>query len=106
MNSTKSLTSSHLQQVAPAKVYSQIKYLIKEHTYKQVTLIFRMSLFHVCDEFLGPFTKVTSPKTGIYETTIGGVVLQVLSGDITKETTDIIVNSTNENFTLKAGTSG
>ncbi|XP_026789921.3 poly(ADP-ribose) polymerase family member 14-related sequence 1 isoform X1 [Pangasianodon hypophthalmus] len=53
----------------------------------------------------GPFSKVTSPKTGIYETTMGGVMIQVLSGDITKETTDVIVNSTNENFTLKSGVS-
>ncbi|KAK2850420.1 hypothetical protein Q7C36_009203 [Tachysurus vachellii] len=53
----------------------------------------------------GPFSKVTSPKTGIYETTMGGVVLQVLTGDITKETTDVIVNSTNETFTSKAGVS-
>lgn len=56
-------------------------------------------------EFLGPFSKVTSPNTGIYVTTMGGVVLQVLSGDITKETTDVMVNSTNENFTLKSGNS-
>lgn len=42
----------------------------------------------------------------MYETTVGGVVLQVLSGDITKETTDAIVNSTNDNFTLKSGEPG
>ncbi|KAI5107509.1 poly [ADP-ribose] polymerase 14 [Silurus meridionalis] len=53
----------------------------------------------------GPFSKVTSPKAGIYETTMGGVVIQVLSGDITKEKTDVIVNSSNENFTLKSGVS-
>lgn len=35
--------------------------------------------------------------------TIGGVVFQVLSGDITKETTDVIVNSSNDKFTLKTG---
>lgn len=55
---------------------------------------------------LGPFSVVTSPKAGIYQTTMGGVVLQVLSGDITKETTDVIVNSSNDNFTLKSGNSG
>ncbi|XP_047012139.1 poly(ADP-ribose) polymerase family member 14-related sequence 1 isoform X2 [Ictalurus punctatus] len=53
----------------------------------------------------GPFSVVTSPKAGIYQTTMGGVVLQVLSGDITKETTDVIVNSSNDNFTLKSGVS-
>lgn len=49
---------------------------------------------------------MTSPTTGTYETTIGGVVLQVLSGDITKETTDVIINSSNNNFTLKSGNPG
>ncbi|TSM60565.1 Poly [ADP-ribose] polymerase 14 [Bagarius yarrelli] len=52
-----------------------------------------------------PFSKVTSPKKDIYETSMGGVVLQVLTGDITKETTDVIVNSTNKYFTLKSGVS-
>ncbi|XP_072542604.1 poly(ADP-ribose) polymerase family member 14-related sequence 1 isoform X2 [Salminus brasiliensis] len=52
----------------------------------------------------GPFSKITS-KSGIHETTVGGIVLQVLSGDITKQNTDVIVNSSNENFTLKAGVS-
>ncbi|XP_062861937.1 poly(ADP-ribose) polymerase family member 14-related sequence 1 [Trichomycterus rosablanca] len=53
----------------------------------------------------GYFSKITSPKTGIYETKVGEVVLQVLAGDITKETTDVIVNSTNDDFTLKSGVS-
>ncbi|XP_030642348.1 poly(ADP-ribose) polymerase family member 14-related sequence 1 [Chanos chanos] len=51
------------------------------------------------------FSKVTSPKTGLYESTVGGVVVQLTSGDITKETTDVIVNSSNDDFTLKAGVS-
>ncbi|XP_007901242.1 poly(ADP-ribose) polymerase family member 14-related sequence 1 isoform X2 [Callorhinchus milii] len=39
------------------------------------------------------------------EMKIGQVLLQVVHGDITKETTDVIVNSTNNHFTLKAGVS-
>ncbi|KAF6730318.1 Poly [ADP-ribose] polymerase 14 [Oryzias melastigma] len=52
----------------------------------------------------GPFSKVTS-STGKHETTLGNVTIQVVTGDITKETTDIIVNSSDENFTLKSGVS-
>ncbi|XP_057191412.1 poly(ADP-ribose) polymerase family member 14-related sequence 1 isoform X2 [Triplophysa rosa] len=52
----------------------------------------------------GPFSKVTS-KSGIYETIVGGVTLQVLCGEITAEKTDVIVNSTTKEFTLKAGVS-
>uniref|UniRef100_A0A3B3CK10 Poly [ADP-ribose] polymerase n=1 Tax=Oryzias melastigma TaxID=30732 RepID=A0A3B3CK10_ORYME len=51
-----------------------------------------------------PFSKVTS-STGKHETTLGNVTIQVVTGDITKETTDIIVNSSDENFTLKSGVS-
>lgn len=36
---------------------------------------------------------------------MGGVTLQVATGDITKETTDVIVNSSNDNFSLKSGVS-
>lgn len=57
-------------------------------------------LFH--NELTGPFSKVTT-KSGIHETTVGGVTLQVLNGDITTEQTDAIVNSSNKEFTLKAG---
>ncbi|KAK9969248.1 hypothetical protein ABG768_027441 [Culter alburnus] len=52
----------------------------------------------------GPFSKVTT-KSGIHETTVGGVTLQVLNGDITTEKTDVIVNSSNKEFTLKSGVS-
>lgn len=52
----------------------------------------------------GPFSKVVS-STGMHETKMGNVVLQVATGDITKETTDVIVNSSNESFTLKSGVS-
>uniref|UniRef100_A0A8C1JK40 Poly [ADP-ribose] polymerase n=1 Tax=Cyprinus carpio TaxID=7962 RepID=A0A8C1JK40_CYPCA len=52
----------------------------------------------------GPFSKVTT-KSGIHETIVGGVTLQVLNGDITLEKTDVIVNSSNKEFTLKSGVS-
>uniref|UniRef100_A0A8K9XST8 Poly [ADP-ribose] polymerase n=1 Tax=Oncorhynchus mykiss TaxID=8022 RepID=A0A8K9XST8_ONCMY len=52
----------------------------------------------------GLFSKVTS-SSGMHETKMGGVVIQVVTGDITKETTDVIVNSTNKTFNLKTGTS-
>ncbi|XP_036417757.1 poly(ADP-ribose) polymerase family member 14-related sequence 1 isoform X2 [Colossoma macropomum] len=52
----------------------------------------------------GPFSSITS-KSGSHETTVGGVVLKVLTGDITKEKVDVIVNSSNDDFTLKAGVS-
>ncbi|XP_078538549.1 protein mono-ADP-ribosyltransferase PARP14-like [Lissotriton helveticus] len=48
---------------------------------------------------------VTVPTLGVYEMLIGTVKLQVKSGDITKETTDVIVNSTNQTFNLKQGVS-
>lgn len=34
-----------------------------------------------------------------------GAVIQVVTGDITKETTDVIVNSSNDTFSLKSGMS-
>ncbi|XP_065148690.2 poly(ADP-ribose) polymerase family member 14-related sequence 1 isoform X2 [Paramisgurnus dabryanus] len=52
----------------------------------------------------GPFSKVTT-VSGVHGTTVGGIKFQVLSGDITAEKTDVIVNSTNKDFTLKAGVS-
>ncbi|XP_051998367.1 LOW QUALITY PROTEIN: protein mono-ADP-ribosyltransferase PARP14-like [Xyrauchen texanus] len=52
----------------------------------------------------GPFSKVTM-KSGVYETIVGGTTLQVLQGDITAEKTDVIVNSSNKEFTLKSGVS-
>lgn len=34
---------------------------------------------------------------------MGGVAVQVVKGDITKQTTDVIVNSSNDDFSLKTG---
>ncbi|XP_041856787.1 poly(ADP-ribose) polymerase family member 14-related sequence 1 isoform X2 [Melanotaenia boesemani] len=52
----------------------------------------------------GPFFKVVS-SSGMCETKMGNVTVQVATGDITQETTDVIVNSSNEKFTLKTGVS-
>ncbi|XP_078408475.1 protein mono-ADP-ribosyltransferase PARP14-like isoform X2 [Cetorhinus maximus] len=54
----------------------------------------------------GPlFGRVTSAAVDQDEIQVGPILLQVVTGDITKETTDAIVNSTNNKFTLKAGVS-
>ncbi|XP_070832442.1 poly(ADP-ribose) polymerase family member 14-related sequence 1 isoform X2 [Chaetodon trifascialis] len=52
----------------------------------------------------GTFSKVVS-SSGMHETKMGSVAVQVVTGDITKETTDVIVNSSNEDFSLKSGVS-
>ncbi|XP_055008012.1 protein mono-ADP-ribosyltransferase PARP14-like isoform X2 [Boleophthalmus pectinirostris] len=52
----------------------------------------------------GPFSKVVS-SASMHEAKMGGVSVQVVTGDITKETTDVIINSSNENFSLKSGVS-
>ncbi|XP_034416748.1 poly(ADP-ribose) polymerase family member 14-related sequence 1 isoform X2 [Cyclopterus lumpus] len=52
----------------------------------------------------GPFSKVVS-SSGMHESKMGSVTVQVVTGDITKETSDVIVNSSNERFTLKSGVS-
>ncbi|XP_028289542.1 poly(ADP-ribose) polymerase family member 14-related sequence 1 [Parambassis ranga] len=51
-----------------------------------------------------PFSNVVS-GSGMHETKMGSVTIQVVTGDITKETTDVIVNSSNEQFTLRTGVS-
>ncbi|KAI1899401.1 hypothetical protein AGOR_G00061400 [Albula goreensis] len=52
----------------------------------------------------GSFSKVSSSKQG-HEMQVGGVLFQVVMGDITKETTDVIVNSSNADFSLRSGVS-
>lgn len=49
------------------------------------------------------FSQVSSPSLGVYHMQMGPVALEVSSGDITKEASDAIVNSSNENFNLKSG---
>ncbi|XP_069791374.1 protein mono-ADP-ribosyltransferase PARP14-like isoform X2 [Narcine bancroftii] len=51
------------------------------------------------------FGKMSSSSSDQAEMQIGPILLQVVSGDITKEKTDVIVNSSNEMFTLKSGVS-
>ncbi|XP_073770751.1 protein mono-ADP-ribosyltransferase PARP14 isoform X2 [Danio rerio] len=53
----------------------------------------------------GALGKVSSPSLGVYTMQLGQVTLEVSSGDITKEKTDAIVNSSNPTFSLKAGVS-
>ncbi|XP_062288428.1 protein mono-ADP-ribosyltransferase PARP14-like [Scomber scombrus] len=52
----------------------------------------------------GGFSKITS-SPGMYETQMGAVTIQVVTGNITKEITDVVVNSSNNDFTLKTGVS-
>ncbi|XP_063285224.1 protein mono-ADP-ribosyltransferase PARP14 isoform X1 [Pelobates fuscus] len=51
------------------------------------------------------FGTVTSPALGVHKMKIGSILYQVKTGDITKEDTDIIVNSSNRTFNLNAGVS-
>ncbi|KAJ7403292.1 poly (ADP-ribose) polymerase family, member 14 [Pitangus sulphuratus] len=51
-----------------------------------------------------PTTSSTSAQN-LLEMTIGSVVFQVAEGDITKEKGDVIVNITNQTFSLKTGVS-
>ncbi|NXC68086.1 PAR14 polymerase, partial [Anhinga anhinga] len=47
----------------------------------------------------------STPAQGVHEMTIGSIVFRVAEGDITKEEGDVIVNITNETFSLKTGVS-
>ncbi|XP_073672141.1 protein mono-ADP-ribosyltransferase PARP14-like [Paramisgurnus dabryanus] len=51
------------------------------------------------------FGKVSTPSHGVITMKIGEVTLEISSGDITKEKTDAIVNSSNHTFSLKTGVS-
>uniref|UniRef100_A0AAZ3S5F4 Poly [ADP-ribose] polymerase n=1 Tax=Oncorhynchus tshawytscha TaxID=74940 RepID=A0AAZ3S5F4_ONCTS len=53
----------------------------------------------------GFFGQVSSPSLGVYSMQMGHMTFEVSSGDITKETSDIIVNSSNKDFNLKSGVS-
>uniref|UniRef100_A0A8D0HJ09 Poly [ADP-ribose] polymerase n=1 Tax=Sphenodon punctatus TaxID=8508 RepID=A0A8D0HJ09_SPHPU len=48
---------------------------------------------------------IATPAPGVHEMPIGSVTFQVAGGDITKETTDVVVNVSNQTFNLKAGVS-
>ncbi|KAF7661629.1 hypothetical protein LDENG_00257320 [Lucifuga dentata] len=51
------------------------------------------------------FGQVLSPTLGVYQMQMGQLTLEVSSGDITKETSDVIVNASNKHFNLKSGVS-
>ncbi|XP_041643514.1 protein mono-ADP-ribosyltransferase PARP14-like [Cheilinus undulatus] len=51
------------------------------------------------------FSQVSSPSLGVYMMQMGTLTLKVSSGDITKETCDVIINSSNSTFNLQSGVS-
>ncbi|XP_075037348.1 protein mono-ADP-ribosyltransferase PARP14-like [Mixophyes fleayi] len=51
------------------------------------------------------FGLVQTLTLGVHEMKIGSITYQVKTGDITKEDTDVIVNSTDPTFTLRSGVS-
>uniref|UniRef100_A0A8C6T9F0 Poly [ADP-ribose] polymerase n=1 Tax=Neogobius melanostomus TaxID=47308 RepID=A0A8C6T9F0_9GOBI len=51
------------------------------------------------------FGQVKTLSLGVHQMQMGHVTLEVSSGDITKETCDVIINSSNQDFTLKSGVS-
>lgn len=51
------------------------------------------------------FSQVSSPSLGVYQMQMGQLTLEVSSGDITREASDVIINSSNADFTLKSGDS-
>lgn len=53
--------------------------------------------------FTGFYGAISTPVLGVHEMQIGMVKFQVVSGDITKENTDVIVNISNANFNAKSG---
>ncbi|XP_009696676.1 PREDICTED: poly [ADP-ribose] polymerase 14-like [Cariama cristata] len=55
-----------------------------------------------CTAFSG---TSSTPAQKVHEMTIGSIVFQVAEGDITKEDKDVIVNITNQTFSLKRGVS-
>ncbi|NXU15688.1 PAR14 polymerase, partial [Pardalotus punctatus] len=57
----------------------------------------------VCISFPPAFSAVSSDN--VLEVTIGSIMFRVAEGDITKEGDDVIVNITNQTFSLKAGVS-
>ncbi|XP_028313172.1 protein mono-ADP-ribosyltransferase PARP14-like isoform X2 [Gouania willdenowi] len=52
-----------------------------------------------------PSSLVSSPSLGVYQMKIHQLTLEVSSGDITKDSADVIVNSSNPEFTLRTGVS-
>ncbi|XP_077098953.1 protein mono-ADP-ribosyltransferase PARP14-like [Siphateles boraxobius] len=65
----------------------------------------KINIFGKSAQTSGLVGKVSSPSLGLHTMQLGRVTLEVSSGDITKEKTDAIVNSSNKTFSLKAGVS-
>ncbi|KAG5844860.1 hypothetical protein ANANG_G00167540 [Anguilla anguilla] len=61
--------------------------------------------FHAGQSQRAFFGLVSSPTLGVHSMKIGHLTLEVLSGEITRQATDIIVNSSNDTFSLKTGVS-
>ncbi|NWV19113.1 PAR14 polymerase, partial [Origma solitaria] len=60
----------------------------------------------VCISFPAAFSAVSSTSAhNVLEVTIGSIMFRVAEGDITQEEGDVIVNITNQTFSLKAGVS-
>lgn len=53
--------------------------------------------------FAGFSRPVSDEQLGVHEMKIGSITLQIVSGDITKEDTDVIVNISNPSFDAKTG---
>ncbi|XP_067113157.1 protein mono-ADP-ribosyltransferase PARP14-like isoform X1 [Osmerus mordax] len=51
------------------------------------------------------FGQVSSASLGVYRMQMGHLTFEVSSGDITKESSDVIINSSNKDFSLKSGVS-
>uniref|UniRef100_A0A8C8SR85 Poly [ADP-ribose] polymerase n=1 Tax=Pelusios castaneus TaxID=367368 RepID=A0A8C8SR85_9SAUR len=51
------------------------------------------------------FGPISTPAQGVHEMQIGSITLQIAIGDITAESTDVIVNISNQMFDLKTGVS-
>ncbi|XP_075173095.1 protein mono-ADP-ribosyltransferase PARP14 isoform X1 [Anomaloglossus baeobatrachus] len=51
------------------------------------------------------YGAVKTPTLGVHEMKVGSITYQVKTGDITKEDTEVIVNSTDHTFNLRSGVS-
>ncbi|XP_073730303.1 protein mono-ADP-ribosyltransferase PARP14 [Misgurnus anguillicaudatus] len=68
-------------------------------------LIPKVKPFDKSTQMSGLLGKVSTPSHGVITMQVGEVNLEVSSGDITKEKTNAIVNSSNQTFSLKTGVS-
>ncbi|KAF3853285.1 hypothetical protein F7725_013973 [Dissostichus mawsoni] len=56
-------------------------------------------------QYSASFGQVSSTSLGVYQMQMGQLTLEVSSGDITKEACDVIINSSNKDFSLRSGVS-